>query len=233
MNRVMSKETKLFNTDNNEMPRSLLHKILTIAPLKPQHSLWINFFILLSVLFALPARADVSINKSFSPSIINPGDTSKLTIKLFNSSAAVEQKQATFTDAPDPGIQIIPGTEVTDCGGTLAATSSSIKLTGGTIAPNGECTVTVNVTSTTAGNNFNTLPVGALQTVNGTTGTTEKNLTPASATLQVITLSPISGTKGFTPSLVPQEPLIPRSSAPLGETGAERLLSPPITIRLK
>lgn len=203
MNRVMSKETKLFNTDNNEMPRSLLHKILTIAPLKPQHSLWINFFILLSVLFALPARADVSINKSFSPSIINPGDTSKLTIKLFNSSAAVEQKQATFTDAPDPGIQIIPGTEVTDCGGTLAATSSSIKLTGGTIAPNGECTVTVNVTSTTAGNNFNTLPVGALQTVNGTTGTTEKNLTPASATLQVITLSPISGTKGFTPSLVP------------------------------
>ncbi|MBK7660968.1 MAG: DUF11 domain-containing protein [Betaproteobacteria bacterium] len=80
-------------------------------------------------------------------------------------------------------------TSANTCGGTLAnsgggalnAGDPGIRLTGGTIAAGGSCTITVNVTASTAGTYTNTLAAGAVTTTNG-----GANASPANATLTVL-----------------------------------------------
>ena len=57
-------------------------------------------------------------------------------------------------------------------------------LTGASIPANGSCTVKVDVTANNAGSYINSLPIGALQTSNGS------NNAPAVATLTVIPTIP-------------------------------------------
>jgi len=68
--------------------------------------------------------------------------------------------------------------------------------TGASIPANGSCTVTVNVTVASASTNVNSLPVGALQTSNGS------NTAPATATLTVIPTIPPTLSKSFSPPTV-------------------------------
>src|SRR5262249_10088977 len=80
------------------------------------------------------------------------------------------------------------------CGGTFApnAGDTTLNFSGGTIAANGSCTISVNVTGTTAGmkNNLS----GNVTSSNGGTGNT------ASASISVA-LAPMI-TKGFSPSSI-------------------------------
>jgi len=151
-----------------------------------------------------PVVIPPSLKKSFSPSTINAGGTSTLTITLTNFDSTIANLTAPLIDTLPPGVVIAsPLTFSTDCGGTLAATSggSTITLTGGSIeavydTTNGSCTITVNVTAANAGSYVNTLPVGALQTTNG------NNATKAKAELDVTPLAAPTLRKSFSPSNV-------------------------------
>lgn len=131
-----------------------------------------------------------TVSKSFSPVTISAGGTSTLTIVLSNSSTTNIDTITTLTDNLPSGMTIaaVPGAATTCAGGVVTATAgtSTIILTGGTIpvavGTAGTCTVTVNVTSSTAGSLINTLAIGGLVTDNGI------NAGPAIATLIVIPL---------------------------------------------
>jgi uncharacterized repeat protein (TIGR01451 family) len=161
--------------------------------------------IAMGLLGAPAARADVSINKSFAPSIINPGDVSQLTISLFNSSAT-SRTGAVFEDSLPLGVSLSSPLNFTNgCGGipTFDSVNQKIKLVNGIIPAQvgtnpGKCNIVVDVVSIAPGNKINNIPVGALTVSNG-----ESNSADANATLSVNTLTSLSGTKSFSPNTVP------------------------------
>ncbi len=153
---------------------------------------------------------NATLNKSFNPISIPVGGVSRLNITIFNSNA-FELTDAAWLDnlvSIQPGLFLAnPVDIVHNCGDdavvTAVAGSTSISLTNGVVpalnGPNlGECTVSVNVSSITAGNLINTIPIGGL-TANGSGGTAS-NITPASATLRVSSVQPPSLSKTFNPN---------------------------------
>ncbi len=150
---------------------------------------------------SLPAE----INKTFSPISIAAGATSLLRVTIFNPNA-FQLTSASWTDNLPTGITVVGVTSNT-CGGTVTAPagSTSISLSGGTVPAQsgstpGSCTVSVNVTSTTAGTRINTIPVGALSSTGG--GTSISNTSPASATLNVTAAGVPSVSKSFNPTSI-------------------------------
>ena len=124
--------------------------------------------------------------KAFLPNTISAGGISSLTITLNNPESVLSTLTAPLVDNLPTGITIaaVPNVSTT-CGGAGAplATpgSTSVSLPAGrTIAANGSCTLSVNVTGAIAGSYINVLPTNALQTNNG------NNLAPATATLVIL-----------------------------------------------
>ena len=124
-----------------------------------------------------------TVAKSFSLATIGTGGTSTLTITLSNANSTAitgaafsDIYPANVTNTATPGL-------TTPCGGTAtgSANGSSLALSGGTIPANGNCTVTVAVTSAVAGSYLNN--TGAVTTTNAGSGTA------ATATLTVIDIS--------------------------------------------
>jgi uncharacterized repeat protein (TIGR01451 family) len=95
---------------------------------------------------------------------------------------------ATLVVAATPGV-------ANTCGGTVTATAGTgvISLSGGTVAHNASCTLTVNVTGTAAGDAANT--TGAITSTEGGTGT-------ASNTATIAVVTPPSIAKVFNPSTI-------------------------------
>jgi hypothetical protein len=124
-----------------------------------------------------------TLSKSFSPSTITTGGVSALTITLSNANSSAASITGTLTDNFPTNVLVAstPAASTTCSGGTVTATSggASVTLKGGSIPANGSCTVTVNVTANYQGTCTNTIPVGALQTSNGS------NAAKAVATLTV------------------------------------------------
>jgi uncharacterized repeat protein (TIGR01451 family) len=118
--------------------------------------------------------------KSFSPATVVAGGLSTLTITLRNLSSTAATLTAPLTDSLPTGM-IISGSPSNTCGGTATADVSSVTLTGGSIAANGSCSLTVRVTANCGctGGLVNTMPIGALDTTNG------GNMGVAAATLTV------------------------------------------------
>jgi uncharacterized repeat protein (TIGR01451 family) len=98
-----------------------------------------------------------------------------------------------FTDTLPAGVTV-PSTSISQCGGTLTSTTTTITLGGATIAGGGTCTFSITATGTTAGTKNNT--TSAVTSTNGGTGNT------ASASLEVGVVSPPAITKSFTPSSI-------------------------------
>src|SRR5207302_1617032 len=114
--------------------------------------------------------------KAFTPGSIVVNGTSALTITITNPSAnTVALTGVGFTDTfPANLVVATPNGLTNTCGGTATATagSGSVSLTGGSIAVNSSCTVTVNVTSAVAGSYLNsTGPVSSTEGGNGAAGT--------------------------------------------------------------
>jgi len=132
---------------------------------------------------------------SFTPSTIAKNDTSLLTITL-NNSNAVAVTGVAFTDVYDTHIvnAAIPGV-YSGCGGTATAASgvNSLALSGGSIPANGSCTITVYVTSATAGTWNNTL--SSITSANDGTSSTA-----ATASLTATSLAKPSVAQAFSPS---------------------------------
>ena len=141
-------------------------------------------------------RAAPTVVKSFSPTTIAANGTSTLTITLTNSNSA-SITGATFTDTY-PANLVNAGTPAlsNSCGGTAtaAAGGTSLALSGGTISASGSCTVTVTVTSATAGSYLNS--TGAVTSTNAAPGTA------ATATLTVTAISAVNSTVAASPTTV-------------------------------
>jgi uncharacterized repeat protein (TIGR01451 family) len=101
-----------------------------------------------------------TISKSFSPATTVPNGVSALTITLTNPNSA-SVSGYNFVDNLPANVQVAstPSATTSGCGTpTLTATggSSSITFSNGTVAANGSCLITVNVTPATTGTFTNT-----------------------------------------------------------------------------
>jgi uncharacterized repeat protein (TIGR01451 family) len=137
-----------------------------------------------------------SISKAFSPTSIQVGGISTLTFTITNPAAnTVALAGVSFTDTLPAGVQVAATPNVTNsCSGTVTAVAGSgtITLASGSIAIAGSCTISVDVTGTTAGDKLNSV---AASSTNGGTGNT------ANATLNVV--APPSIAKAFNPTTIP------------------------------
>jgi uncharacterized repeat protein (TIGR01451 family) len=150
------------------------------------------------------AHAQILVNKSFSPANIAPAGSSTLTIEILNNTAA-PAANVSITDnlpASPAGLTVGPGGMLSNnCGGTVSAASgsTSIVLTGGSVPASvagvaGRCVFTVQVTANPASppaSYVNTIPPA------NTSSTIGGSSTSATATLQVSSVNPITGSKTF------------------------------------
>ncbi len=98
-------------------------------------------------------------SKEFTPDTIDAGAISTLTFTINNTVATVPATAVDFTDNLPAEIAVAsPANAATTCaGGTLTAASGSsvISYTGGTVPASSSCTISVDVTSATAGSHVN------------------------------------------------------------------------------
>ncbi len=122
----------------------------------------------------LTVGAPPSITKSFGAASIGLAGSTSLSFTITNPNASIALTGVAFTDPLPAGLVVSTPNGLTGtCGtGTItaAAGSTSVALTGGTIATTGTCTFSVNVTGVTAGAQINT--TGAVSATNGGTGNT-------------------------------------------------------------
>ena len=146
----------------------------------------------------LSVVAPPTIQKAFGAANLPLNGTTTLTFTIGNPAAnTTAESGVAFTDTLTNGLQVAgtPGVSNT-CGGavTAAAGSTSISLTGGSIAtPGTSCTIAVNVTGTQTGIIPNT--TGAVSSTNGGTGA-------ASNTATLTVASPPTITKAFNPTSI-------------------------------
>ena len=133
-----------------------------------------------------------TLAKAFAPATINQGGTSTLTFTLTNGAGNPAQSGIDFTDTLPANVVIAATPNVTSScpsgTGVVAATAGSgvITVTGATMnAAQASCTVTVDVTSITAGSYTNTNAANISGTANLTT--TGVNATLTVQSLPVLT----------------------------------------------
>jgi len=158
---------------------------------------------------ASPASANlnvqpVGVTKNFSPATIVAGGTSTLSIVLQNPTGT-NYTGVSITDNLPAGLTILGTPAVSQCGGTVSSTATSITLTGGVIpasatppTPVGTCTITATVLAslTTAGTLNNTIPANSLTAAQP--GIT--NASPAQGNLDVTPA--LTGTKVYSPTSI-------------------------------
>ncbi len=130
----------------------------------------IGLFLLASLLLALvlpwPTQAGPlaqtpppAFSKVFSPDTIGPGSTSTLEFTIDNTSSGTPVTDTTFTDNLPANVVIAtPSSASHTCAdGTITAPDGGtvISFSGGEVGGSSSCTVTVNVTSSTAGTHVN------------------------------------------------------------------------------
>lgn len=130
----------------------------------------------------------IGISKSFSPDPTNVGGISTLSITLTNPTpATITGLNFTDTFPTTPGAMVVaspPSASTTGCGTPIfapAAGSGSISVANGTLAPNSNCTIKVNVTMPDTGTYLNTtghLFIGTSDTGNSASGSVTVNTAP-------------------------------------------------------
>jgi LPXTG-site transpeptidase (sortase) family protein len=143
-----------------------------------------------------------SLFKSFLDNTIFAGATTTLTIRIHNNDTTYSLHDVTVTDTLPTGgngdVQLASpvnaslsgcgaGTLEDSGGGGLSPGDTDVVLVGGTIAPDSDCTITVDVNSAVQGAYVNTIPAGPAGGTPGAIETREgvTNASPASANLNV------------------------------------------------
>lgn len=134
--------------------------------------------------------------KAFTPTSIQIGEVSRLTFIVDNTASPVSATGLSFADTFPTGLKVAtPANVLNSCSGLAVAIndSGSVTLTGGSVAANSTCTLSVDTTSLADGEYVNT--TGNLASSSGNSGT-------ATATLVVDSSSnPVPGfSKAFSPS---------------------------------
>ncbi|WP_211231704.1 IPTL-CTERM sorting domain-containing protein [Ottowia thiooxydans] len=156
----------------------------------------------MALIFFGPAHSAVGVNKSFDPISTAVNEPSTLTVSLFNSNT-VAATGAAMVDSLPPGLLIAnpPNASTTCAGGTVTAVagSNSVALSGATVPPSstgpGVCSFTVNVVAASGGTYLNEIPIGALTSSEGA------NAQAADASLTVMGVVPVIGSKAFSPTV--------------------------------
>ncbi|MFA6958730.1 MAG: hypothetical protein WC538_22910 [Thermoanaerobaculia bacterium] len=120
-----------------------------------------------------------TIAKAFGTAGIVLNGTTTLTFSLTNPNPATALSGVGFSDPFPAGLVVsTPNGLASTCGGTVTAVagSGSVALTGGGLAGNGSCTITLNATGTTAGAKNNTT-TGVVSTEGGPGGTASASVT--------------------------------------------------------
>ena len=122
------------------------------------------------------------------------GELSTLTLQVINpnSSSTGNFSGLSLNDALPAGVVVAPTPNITrlNCGSpTIAAAAGgqTISISNATVSFGNSCVVTVDVIGSAKGNQINTIPANAIQTTQGVS-----NAQPASATLTVLGITPIS-----------------------------------------
>ncbi|MDX1666103.1 MAG: hypothetical protein R3350_02690, partial [Saprospiraceae bacterium] len=140
------------------------------------------------------ANGNATFGKAFAPATIAPGSVSTLTFTITNTGS-VPLGDLAFTDVLPVGVTIasVPGIS-NQCAGSVTAPAggSTISLSGGSLGSFSECTISVNVTSSTIGTHMN---------VSGNLTSTAGNAGPATADLTVSDNRP-TFSKTFSPSTI-------------------------------
>jgi len=133
------------------------------------------------------------VSKSFGASSIPLGGSTSLGFQITNPNPTFALTGINVNDLVQTLITFQPTSVSGSCGGgTISATSNSIRLSGGSLAGGGTCNFSVNVNGVAAGTVSNT--TSAVTSNEGGTGNT------GSASLFVV--APPSIAKAFTPSLI-------------------------------
>ncbi|HEY1218296.1 MAG: CSLREA domain-containing protein [Bryobacteraceae bacterium] len=146
--------------------------------------------------------APPSIAKAFGIGSIALSGSTTLTFTIVSPAAnTVTETGVAFSDSFPAGLVVSSSPGLTNtCGGTAAATAgaTSVSLTGGTIAVNSQCQVSVSVTGTTAGIKNNT--TSNVTSTNGGTGNTASasvTVGPAPTTVTILSSTVANGTYGI------------------------------------
>ncbi len=143
----------------------------------------------------LTVNPQPGFSKVFSPNPTVINGVVTLTFAIDNAASTVAATGLDFTDNMPSGLILAtPSNASTTCtGGTLTAVSgsSTVSYTGGTVAAGASCSVTVDVTTDTAGDYLNT--TGDLTSSLGNSGSATDTLTVSDALLFA---------KSFTPDVI-------------------------------
>ena len=146
-----------------------------------------------------------------------PGAPFSLSIVLSNPNAS-PLNGLHFDDVLPSGLVIAPTPDAhNDCGGSLLAAPSgtTVRLTGGTLAANGSCTITVKVLSNIAGSYTNTLVAGSVGSNEGVSNT-------SATSAKVNLIAPPTLSKSFNPpSIAPNG--VSQLTLTLGNAGSQPL----------
>ena len=138
------------------------------------------------------------INKKFDPILVTGDYASTMTITLVNPLSSA-LSNISFTDSLPTNMLLAdpPEPNVGTCNGTIipASDRKSFTYSGGNLAGNGSCKLTIKAIMEVTGNRINTIPAYAVTTTQGAT-----NVDPTSATLT--NLSSVGLTKEFSPNPV-------------------------------
>jgi fimbrial isopeptide formation D2 family protein/uncharacterized repeat protein (TIGR01451 family) len=113
-----------------------------------------------------------TITKAFGAASIPLNGTTSLTFNIQNPNTNQSLTGIAFTDNLPAGLVVATPDALTNtCGGTATAVagSGSVSLSGGTLAANASCTVSVNVQGTTAGVKNNSVQVTSTEAGTGNT----------------------------------------------------------------
>ena len=143
-----------------------------------------------------------TVTQVFSPSSVVETVASTLTVTFTNGNA-FDLTSVSFSDALPGGLALAsspaPATTCTFTGYSLTLASNTLTIAGGDIPPKSSCTVTVSVSSSTAGSFTNSIAAGSLQT-----GPAGGNAAASSAALTVTAPNPATVSASFSPASVSQ-----------------------------
>ena len=148
----------------------------------------------------LQTQAALGVAKRFSPTAVTPGTASRLTITLINTQALQINLLGVTDTFPTGLVAATPSAASTTCtNGVVAVSSDRVTLSAGslpaaTLGSSTSCEVSVNVVAAAAGSYLNTIPIGGATGTDGN-GASTSNTAPASATLNVRAVAPV--TKSF------------------------------------
>jgi uncharacterized repeat protein (TIGR01451 family) len=192
-----------------------------------------------NLLITTSGVAQPTVSKSFNPPSITATGTSTLVINFNSTNSVATTLTGIFTDNLPAGLVVANPAQIGgNCPGAVGAVpgSGSVTYALGSAIPAIGCAISLSVTSSTPGTYTNTLPIGALQTLNGINGvaaTATLVVTPLVAPSVSKTFSPTStlagGTSTLQITLANTNPTAATLSSALVDTlpGALRVATPP------